>query len=71
VRLGINSHRFGPVLGLDGLDLAELIGRAFVVDVDHALARRNEQHTRFRLKHVGAHSSTEPSFRLAVGTDAL
>jgi hypothetical protein len=42
-----------------------------VVDVDHALARRNEQHTRFRLKHVGAHSSTEPSFRLAVGTDAL
>ena len=71
VRLGINSPRSGPVLCLDGLDLAELIGRLFVLDVNHALTRRIEQHTRFRLKHVGAHSSTVPSFRLAVGRDAL
>jgi hypothetical protein len=71
VRLGINSPRSGPELCLDGLGLAERIGRVFVVDVDHALALRNEQHTRFRLKHVVAHSSTVPSFRLAVGRDAL
>src|ERR1700693_6316362 len=46
VGLGIDLHRLCPVLSLDRLNLAELVRRIFVENVDHALASRDEQHTR-------------------------
>ncbi len=56
VGLWIDLHRLRPVLGLYRLDLAELVGRVFVEDVNHAFARRDKQQTRCGLKDVSVHS---------------
>ena len=38
VRFGIDLHRLGPVLSVDGLNLAQFVGRVFVENVDLAFA---------------------------------
>ena len=42
VRLGIDLHRLRPVFSLDRFDFAELVRRIFMVNVDHAFARRDK-----------------------------
>src|SRR5882762_4419107 len=59
VRLRIDLHRLGPVLGLDLLDLAELVRRILVENVDHAFAGRDKQQTRCRLKDGSVHPSSD------------
>src|SRR6266436_9381471 len=59
VRLRIDLHRLGPVLGLDLLDLAELVMRILVENVDHAFAGRDKQQTRCRLKDGSVHPSSD------------
>ena len=44
VRLGVESHGFGPELSIDGVDFAVLIGRVFVEDVDLAFVRGDKDH---------------------------
>ena len=53
---GIEPHGLGSELGLDRLDLAELVRRVFVEDMDHPLAGRGEDHAGIGLISGGIHS---------------
>src|SRR5882762_1753923 len=59
VRLRIDLLRLGPVLGLDLIDLAELVRRILVENVDHAFAGRDKQQTRCRLKDSSVHPGSD------------
>src|ERR1700738_3868022 len=50
VRFWINLNSFGAEFSLDCLNLAELVGRIFVENVNHALFCGHEEHARFGLK---------------------
>src|SRR6202166_1065965 len=52
VGLWINLQRLSPVLGLNGFNLAELVWRIFMVNVQHAFARRYEQHAGRRFEII-------------------
>jgi hypothetical protein len=55
LNLFLSNNSFRIKGGLDGLDLAELVRRVFVENVDQAFAGRDKQQTRLRLEDVSVH----------------
>src|SRR5256885_16747092 len=53
VGLGVEAHGFGAEFGLDGFGFAELVGRVFVENVDHAFAGGDEDETGFGFEGGG------------------
>src|SRR5882757_5532961 len=56
VGFGVEAHGLGAEFGLDGFGFAELVGRVFVENVDHAFARGDEDETGFGFEGGGVHS---------------
>src|SRR5256885_8349904 len=57
VGFGVEAHGLGAEFGFDGFGFAELVGRVFVEDVDHAFAGGDEDEAGFGFERGGVYST--------------